>query len=272
MPPKKPSSTETLTVGSSEYDSKMYPVEPNGIELMLGGMFSAMALVSPRRGLNLYESPVKYLSVSATVLFGYYAILTFADIYCFKVSDNQRRRTQTLGSRSAAVLKMGVATLVSALVLSIVFVLFGAPIFSQHGETYMAAVNVSFLAVTPAILTLKADIGSWRKALLSLQPKTLPEKWAAGFFWCTMVTCWAGAYFVPMDWGRPWQRWPIPIVGGAFLGYLIGLLFVAIRCFVIPLGRADFNETERLKREMTRQPPPNARSVDQASSETKKLK
>ncbi|KAJ1820563.1 hypothetical protein LPJ56_003409 [Coemansia sp. RSA 2599] len=68
-----------------------------------------------------------------------------------------------------------------------------------------------------------------------------------------------------MDWDRPWQKWPIPIIMGAFLGNLFGLLFVAIRCLVLPLARADFQESERIKREMTRAPIPTraARPVEE---------
>ncbi|KAJ1895221.1 hypothetical protein LPJ81_005005, partial [Coemansia sp. IMI 209127] len=235
-------------------DHKKYPLEANGIELMLGGMANAMSLVTPRKGLNIYENPVKYLSATASVLFGYYAILTFADIYCFKVSSQRMGRPRiSVVKRLAKVATVGAATFASALVLMGVFVLFGAPVGSQHAETLMAAINLALLAVTPAILTLKPNVAAWRRALLSVEPgKTVPEKWAAGFFWCTMATTWAAAYFVPMDWGRPWQRWPIPIVGGAFLGNLIGLLYVALRCFVIPIAQADFQDSEHEKRQMLR--------------------
>ncbi|KAI8322647.1 hypothetical protein GQ54DRAFT_297255 [Martensiomyces pterosporus] len=233
-------------------DHKLYPIEPNGIELMLGGMASAMALVSPRKGLNLYENPTKYLAFSASILFGYYSILAFADIYCFRVPEG-KRKSKTIGARAKQVVLAGLATLAAAAAISAVFVLFGAPALSQHSETFMGALNVALLGVTPAILTLKADLSAWRKALLSNEEKTLPEKWASGFFWCTIVTSWIFAYFIPMDWDRPWQKWPIPIVGGAYLGNLIGLLYVLMRCFIIPMARADFEESERTKRQMARE-------------------
>ncbi|KAJ2704787.1 hypothetical protein FB645_002977 [Coemansia sp. IMI 203386] len=258
----------SASVLAAEDDSKKYPIEANSVELMLGGMFSAIALVSPRQGLNLYETPVKYLCVSAILLFIYYAALAFADIYCFQApASRQQRRAKTISDRFHAVIKMALATLMAAAFISVLFILFGAPALSQHGETYAAAVNVALLGVTPVVLTLKPEIGAWRRGLLG--PKSVPEKWAAGLFWCTMVTCWAAAYFVPMDWDRPWQKWPIPIVFGAFLGNLIGLLFVAVWCLVIPLARADFQETERIKREMIRAPLPAGSS---RAGQEKKLK
>ncbi|KAJ2157912.1 Glycosylphosphatidylinositol (GPI) anchor assembly protein [Coemansia sp. RSA 552] len=233
---------------------RLYPIDANGIELVLGGVASYLALVAPRRSLDLYASPAKYLCVSASVLFAYYAILAFGDIYCFKAPDHTKARRARLGvaARAKKVLSMGLATALAAVVLAVMFVLFGAPIASQHAETLVAGVNAALLGVTPAILTLDASVSSWRRALLSSEPKTLPEQWAAGFFWCTMTTMWAGAYFIPMDWDRPWQRWPIPIVTGAFLGNLVSLLYVLVRCFVLPIARADFHDSEAAKRQLAR--------------------
>ncbi|KAJ1817597.1 hypothetical protein LPJ75_001671, partial [Coemansia sp. RSA 2598] len=61
MDTTKEGSVSKTGIFADEDDSKKYPIEANGVELMLGGMFSAIALVSPRKGLNLYENPVKYL-------------------------------------------------------------------------------------------------------------------------------------------------------------------------------------------------------------------
>ncbi|PIA18332.1 hypothetical protein COEREDRAFT_79820 [Coemansia reversa NRRL 1564] len=225
---------------------KQYPLLPNGIELMLGGFANSLALVSPRKSLNLYDTPVKYLLVSASVLFGYYAILTFGDIYCFKIRDRASRK-RSIVTRIKKVINMGLATILAAVIIAIGFVLFGAPIASKHAETFMAALNVALLAVTPATLTLKANVDSWQRALLSAENKTVSEKWAAGFFWLTMGFTWMSAYFIPLDWDRPWQKWPIPIVFGAFLGNMTSLLYVLIRCFVLPVARADFRDSERLR-------------------------
>ncbi|KAJ2506074.1 Glycosylphosphatidylinositol (GPI) anchor assembly protein [Coemansia sp. RSA 2052] len=232
---------------------KLYPIDANGIELMLGGMASAMALVSPRKSLNLYDYPVKYMTVTATILFIYYAILAFAGIYCFKAPlSGHRRKSTTVDARIKSVLYMALATLVSAFAIAFGLVLFGAPFASQHAETFMAALNMALLGVTPAILTLKASPEAWRKALISGSGGSVPEMWAAGLFWSTFVASWASAYFIPLDWDRPWQKWPIPIIGSAFLGNLVGLLYVLLRCFILPLARADFAETERSKTDMVR--------------------
>ena len=37
-----------------------------------------------------------------------------------------------------------------------------------------------------------------------------------------VVGAWLGAVPIPLDWDRPWQAWPITIVTGAYLGYVLG--------------------------------------------------
>ncbi|KAJ2823292.1 Glycosylphosphatidylinositol (GPI) anchor assembly protein [Coemansia erecta] len=252
MAPEKSDSSGTAQAPLPVH--KQYPIVLNGIQLGLGGLASSMALVSPRKSLNLYDNPAAYLCVSASILFFYYAALVLADMYCYKAPDSGRSaRSKPMSARITRTLTALVATLAASLILALVFILFGAPATTHYSETLMAAVNVSLLAVTPAVLTLEPSFSMWRRALLSAEPKSIPEKWAAGFFWCTMVTTWAAAYFIPMDWERPWQRWPIPIVGGAFLGYIISLVYVLVRCFVVPIARADFEETRNLHRQMARE-------------------
>lgn len=38
------------------------------------------------------------------------------------------------------------------------------------------------------------------------------------------VGAWAGAVPIPLDWDREWQKWPVTIVTGAYLGYVLGKL------------------------------------------------
>ena len=38
----------------------------------------------------------------------------------------------------------------------------------------------------------------------------------------TLVGAWAGAVPIPLDWDREWQKWPITIVTGAYIGYALG--------------------------------------------------
>ena len=35
---------------------------------------------------------------------------------------------------------------------------------------------------------------------------------------------WVGAVPIPLDWDREWQKWPVTVVTGVYLGWAAGLL------------------------------------------------
>lgn len=37
-----------------------------------------------------------------------------------------------------------------------------------------------------------------------------------------LVGAWLGAVPIPLDWDREWQKWPVTVVTGAYLGYGVG--------------------------------------------------
>ncbi|CAM9290571.1 unnamed protein product, partial [Phaeothamnion confervicola] len=42
---------------------------------------------------------------------------------------------------------------------------------------------------------------------------------------------WVGALVIPLDWNRPWQMWPLPLVAGGIAGMGVGtLLFFGASC------------------------------------------
>lgn len=36
------------------------------------------------------------------------------------------------------------------------------------------------------------------------------------------IGAWLGAVPIPLDWDREWQKWPVTVVTGLYLGYLVG--------------------------------------------------
>lgn len=38
----------------------------------------------------------------------------------------------------------------------------------------------------------------------------------------TMIGAWIGAIPIPLDWDREWQKWPVTMVTGAYLGCVAG--------------------------------------------------
>jgi hypothetical protein len=50
--------------------------------------------------------------------------------------------------------------------------------------------------------------------------------------WGASLGAWCGAMVIPLDWDRPWQKWPIPCVAGAVAGFGVGgVAAVACVCF-----------------------------------------
>ena len=46
----------------------------------------------------------------------------------------------------------------------------------------------------------------------------------------TVFGAWVGAFPIPLDWDRDWQRWPVTVVVGALGGHTVGLVLVVGMC------------------------------------------
>jgi phosphatidylinositol glycan class F len=44
-------------------------------------------------------------------------------------------------------------------------------------------------------------------------------------FFGAVFGAWVGAFPIPLDWDRPWQRWPVSCAAGAMVGALFANLF-----------------------------------------------
>jgi phosphatidylinositol glycan class F len=62
------------------------------------------------------------------------------------------------------------------------------------------------------------DGSMWLEVLSAQSP--LDEVYAAAVG--AVVGSWLGAIPIPLDWDREWQKWPVTIVSGMYLGYVAG--------------------------------------------------
>lgn len=44
------------------------------------------------------------------------------------------------------------------------------------------------------------------------------------------VGAWLGAIPIPLDWDREWQKWPVTIVAGLYIGAVVGKLAGGFLC------------------------------------------
>lgn len=127
-------------------------------------------------------------------------------------------------------LKCSVLIIAMVMLYFILSVLFGAAIFENHEETLMFSLLLGILTVVPSCLNFGSNctisllidlMGNYRDTLVSCAARSIR---------LTLFGAWAGAIFIPLDWDREWQIWPIPCSLGAIAGYaysnLLNLLCV----------------------------------------------
>lgn len=125
-------------------------------------------------------------------------------------------------SRLIHVTQTAVISLVLSLILTpvlhILFVLFGAPFLTHASHTFLCAAHIAVLAIYPIFYVRGSD----PVPLQAVVSVSAPFDQTFGGFVGTVVGAWLGAVPIPLDWDREWQKWPVTIVAGAYIGYFVG--------------------------------------------------
>ncbi|KAF1958021.1 hypothetical protein CC80DRAFT_491329 [Byssothecium circinans] len=119
-----------------------------------------------------------------------------------------------------AFLSLLLSTLAAAPLLTGTLVLFGAPITTHHTHTLLCGAHIALLSFLPLVYVHGVDGATWREVIALL----LPIDEVYGGMIGSVVGAWCGAIPIPLDWDREWQKWPVTIVTGAYIGYAIGKL------------------------------------------------
>ncbi len=102
-------------------------------------------------------------------------------------------------------------------------VCFGAPFFSDQRETAAFSALLALLVLLPSLLVYGPEREDLRRIFLvsdlsEADPLAhLLFQNAVG----SVVGAWFGAFPIPLDWDRPWQRWPITCCLGAVAGHAV---------------------------------------------------
>ncbi|KAI9717637.1 MAG: hypothetical protein M1812_004582 [Candelaria pacifica] len=139
--------------------------------------------------------------------------------------SGQRKKPQSAsgeqdvyGQVIPAILSLCLAFILGTPLLTIILILFGAPLTTHMQHNLLCAAHVSLLAVFPLIYAHGVDARRWREIAAVM----LPFDEVFGGTIGTFVGAWLGAVPIPLDWDRDWQKWPVTIVTGAYLGYVVG--------------------------------------------------
>jgi phosphatidylinositol glycan class F len=97
-------------------------------------------------------------------------------------------------------------------------VLFGAPVLTHLQNTLLCAAHLSVLTLFPLFYIHGVDATSW----LAIASFRASFDEAFGGLVGGVVGAWLGAVPIPLDWDREWQKWPVTILCGVYLGYFVG--------------------------------------------------
>lgn len=77
---------------------------------------------------------------------------------------------------------------------------------------------MALLALFPLIYVHGYDAKKWREVASLWSPI---DEVFGGALGCALGA-WVGAVPIPLDWDRAWQAWPVTVVSGAYVGYVMG--------------------------------------------------
>lgn len=182
------------------------------------------AMVVPRRvaGGPIEQDPVAYLRVCAVTTPLAIAAATLA-LARRAVKRAARVAVPVFLARSAAGFVVGAAF------FHVGAVLFGAPLYAMAHHTALWAALQASLAAMPACAMFGNPLSSphWRRVYGDMEFRNHAD--IAVFYTSitAVVGAWAGAIPIPLDWDRDWQAWPVTLVYGGLLGYLVGAALAA---------------------------------------------
>ncbi|KAJ5791144.1 uncharacterized protein N7518_008155 [Penicillium psychrosexuale] len=143
-----------------------------------------------------------------------------------------------------ALLSVSLTFVLATPALTILLVLFGAPLTTHNSETILCAAHMAVLSATALIYAHGVDRGVWNEVWGIARPADAVWGSALG----TGLGAWFGAIPIPLDWDRPWQAFPITILVGAYIGYAIGSLLSRTPLVYgkrVKFTSEDLSETEK---------------------------
>jgi len=131
-------------------------------------------------------------------------------------------------------LMKGAINFVGAFVLChIMLVLFGAPFIKDYNLTFQFSMILVFWLLFPLCMVIRPSVLLSELVYISAwsgDNKALCRgKWR---FLVLILGTWMGAVVMPLDWDRPWQKWPIPCLMSATFSYTAVNLLYFLYLFV----------------------------------------
>lgn len=145
------------------------------------------------------------------------ADLTSKAIVCFALFSTEHHIDANMNYQPA-ILSTILSFFITSPPLLILAVLHGAPVTTHIPQTLLLATHLSLLSCVPLFYAHGVSSYRWRTLYSLLAP--IDELMGAALG--TIVGAWIGAIPIPLDWDREWQKWPVTVVTGAYMGWAVG--------------------------------------------------
>lgn len=122
------------------------------------------------------------------------------------------------------------------LLTHVITVLMGAPIIEDALRTFAFSIWIVIIGFSPMIFSYQGNIRQIYSTFChddvhlpsDSSMKNFHQLLKKNLAWCTVIGAWCGAFPIPLDWDRWWQRWPITCFVSATIGALLSPLFTYI--------------------------------------------
>ncbi|KPI43409.1 Glycosylphosphatidylinositol anchor biosynthesis protein 11 [Cyphellophora attinorum] len=144
-----------------------------------------------------------------------------------------------------ATLSLVLTLLLPPVPLQIILHCLGAPLLplSLLPHTLALATHLSLLIFYPLFYAHGVSGPAWRDVVSAWLPFDGAGVWGSSVG--TIIGAWFGAVPIALDWDRAWQEWPITVVWGAVMGWLVGRVLTGKGMGGLGTGRRiDLSETE----------------------------
>ncbi|XP_001187877.2 phosphatidylinositol-glycan biosynthesis class F protein [Strongylocentrotus purpuratus] len=202
------------------------------IFLLIFLISTVIVMLYPNSVTSLIKEPVNTLKIwclsyGALVLCGYNLLSRMeSDLDASSASKRSSGSSTFLNHASVTVvssIKYGLLLFFSSIAFHIVAVLYGAPFTETVTETAMFGVLLTTLVTLPTLCVLGTNLECYSRLIGSRRPHPGIETCLAYIVVFSLLGAWLGAFPIPLDWDRPWQKWPVSCSIGALSGHTLGL-------------------------------------------------
>ncbi|CCH60140.1 hypothetical protein TBLA_0C03370 [Henningerozyma blattae CBS 6284] len=146
------------------------------------------------------EELLLYLLIPLQII---YTIFQFSSNFS---NSNNSKKISKRTINLTLILVVPITMVFAAIPIGLLVILFGGPILENYKKTILLSLNLSNLLLPIIYLSFNKQISI-----------DIGKQYAVSIF----LGCWLSSIVIPLDWDRPWQMYPVPLMVGGYLGSIL---------------------------------------------------